>query len=94
MLVRGKETGSLVTVLQTHKSRPQGSWVIAEEMILKIRNLERHQTNYFKIVFDFSTSSAEQQSKTTVSNMKILNSSIDVIQPKNPAGFHHLLLYL
>lgn len=43
-----------------------GFWVITEEIIIVIKNLELHQTNYFENVLDFPTSFGEQQSRTTI----------------------------
>lgn len=56
---RGKEKG----LMQTNKNCP---WVIAEEMIIMIRNLELHQTNYFENVLDFPTYFGEQQNRATI----------------------------
>lgn len=61
-----KEKVLLVMILQTYKSCFQGFWVIAERIIIMIRNLELHQTNYFEDVLDFPTSFGEQQSGTTI----------------------------
>lgn len=65
-----KEKELSVMMLQTCKqvsvSCSPGFWVIADEIIIMIRNLELHQTNYFENVLDFPTSFGEQQSRTTI----------------------------